>query len=169
LLGNIKPASLPDFNDGQALLTGQSNDYYKAEFIKRYGEETVLADPLGDSVILSLRLYADKGPTSAEWKFNKSGHAELLHLVGDMILHPYEIWLTPQKSESSGRIRLTKRYLSLWKTPDKQRIGGFAVFEVVGGCFQGITAFEPLKSNGKFDLAYLERQRQGVLLYGKGK
>jgi hypothetical protein len=39
---------------------------------------------------------------------------------------------------------------------------------VSGGVWQGVTAFVPLRK-GAADLAYLEKQRRGLLLHGKGK
>jgi hypothetical protein len=61
-------------------------------------------------------------------------------------------------------VRLAKRYVGLWKSQDKQRLAGLAVFEVADGEFQGVTAFAPMKG-GEPDLDYAERQRRGLLLY----
>ena len=86
-------------------------------------------------------------------------------LMGGMLKDPYEIWLTPQ-IDSNGRIRLSKRYICLWKTVDKERIGGLAVFESIGGVFHGVTNFIPFKGKtGIGDLRYVEKQRIGLLLY----
>jgi hypothetical protein len=41
---------------------------------------------------------------------------------------------------------------------------------VVDGVFQGVTNFTPLKGKKALpDLDYVEKQRVGVLLYGKGR
>jgi hypothetical protein len=85
-----------------------------------------------------------------------------------MMTEPFEIWLTPQR-DKTGKIRLTKRYICLWKTEDKKRIGGFAVFETWRGVLQGVTSFMPLRKNGTMNMGYLERQRSGVLIYAKGR
>lgn len=82
-------------------------------------------------------------------------------------MEPYEIWLTPQVNEA-GRIRLAKRYISLWKTADGERIGGYAAFEVADGVFQGITAFLPTRKSVPV-LESVEAQRRGLLLYPRGR
>ncbi|MHB8808957.1 MAG: phage minor head protein [Desulfobulbaceae bacterium] len=168
-LDNVRPALLQELPPGTLLPPGLGDDFYRAEFLRLYGEEKVLTDPLGESVILSLRSFmADKtSGMEPEWKFHKPGHGELLPMLGEVLTNPFEIWLTPQQDEVSGRVRLTKRYVGLWKTDDKkQRVGGLAVFEVADGVFQGVTAFEPLKK-GLPDLDYLDRQRLGHLLFGR--
>jgi hypothetical protein len=164
-LANVQPSAIADIDEGLLLASGMSDEAYKAEFISRYGEEQVLSDVIGDPVILSLRafqVYKEPGRPE-EWKFSKPGHGELIPMLGEMIQQPYEVWLTPQK-DATGKVRLSKRYIGLWKTEDKQRIGGLLVFEVVNGVFNGVTAFTPMTRKG-FDLKYLERQRQGLLLY----
>jgi hypothetical protein len=87
----------------------------------------------------------------------------------EMLLTPYEVWLTPQKNEA-GRIRLVKKYIGFWKTADREKIGGLGVYEVVDGVFQGVTNFTPLKGKKALpDIGYVEKQRAGILLYGKGR
>jgi hypothetical protein len=70
--------------------------------------------------------------------------------------------------DKSGKVRLGRRYISLWKTQDKKRVAGLAVFEVIDGVFQGVTSFVPT-TLGEPNLPYAERQRKGLLLYGKGR
>ena len=112
----------------------------------------------------------DKTPGAVEqWKFSKLGHGESIPFLERMIREPYEIWLVPQINEA-GRIRLAKRYVGLWKTADRQRIAGLSVYESADGVFQGVTHFVPLKGKtGIPYLSYAEKQREGLLLYGKGK
>ncbi|MHB1059811.1 MAG: phage minor head protein [Rhodanobacter sp.] len=167
-LDNVRPGEIPDVTEDMLLPAGQGAAFYQAEFVQRYGEEQVLTDGAGDPVILSLRSFlADKTPgADPVWKFEKPGHGELIPMLGEVIVNPFEIWLTPQRDEQSGRVRLAKRYVGLWKTEDKERIGGLAVFEVADGVFQGVTAFAPLRK-GKPDLRYLEQQRRGLLLIGQ--
>ncbi len=180
-LANVQPAKVPDLDESSLLPAGKDDAFYKGEFVKRYGEETVVRDGAGEPVIMTLRSFlVDKAPGSAEaWKFAKGGHGESIPLLQEMIEDPYEIWLTPQQDRETGRVRLSKRYVSLWKTEDKKKIAGLAVFEVVDGVFQGVTAFGFLgdtipnqKADSghvpqKADLSYAERQRQGLLLYPK--
>jgi len=167
-LANVQPAKVSDLDESALLPTGRDDAFYKSEFVQRYGEETVLRDGAGEPVIMTLRSFlVDKTPGAAEaWKFAKGGHGEAIPLLQEMIETPYEIWLTPQQDRQTGRVRLSKRYVSLWKTEDKKTIAGLAVFEVVDGVFQGVTAFIPMKKGGA-DLTYAERQRLGLLLYPK--
>jgi hypothetical protein len=106
---------------------------------------------------------AKKDDNAPIWKFSKLGHGESIPLLEELVKNPYEIWLTPQKN-SSGKIRLSKRYISIWKTADKRRIAGLAVYEVVDGKFMGVTNFIPRIKDSK-SLEYAERQRMGLLLY----
>lgn len=168
LLKNVRPAEIPDLDESILLPKGKGNDFYKEEFIKRYGEEKVVKDVIGEPVILSLRAFLkDKTPGAPEaWKFSKGGHGESIPLMEDILCEPFEVWLTPQK-DAAGKIRLTKKYIAFWKTADKKRIGGLGVYEVVDGVFVGVTNFIPL-SKGVPSLDYVERQRRGLLLYKKG-
>lgn len=166
-LKNVQGGDVPDLDESALLPSGKSDGFYKNEFLSRYGEERVLKDVLGDPVILSLRSFlVDKTPgATEEWKFKKSGHGESIPFLESMAAAPYEVWLTPQVSED-GKIRLSRRYVCPWKTKDKKRLGGIAVYEIVGGVFQGVTNFMPF-THGKPNLKYLERQRRGLMLYGK--
>lgn len=169
-LTNVRPSDISDIDASGLLPAGMSDDDYIRAFKERYGEEQVIADALGDPLILSLRTYlSDKRPgVKKRWKFVKTGHGETIPLLSEMVRAPYEIWLTPQQTKS-GRIRLTKRYICLWKTADKKRIGGLAVFEEVGGVLNGVTGFLPISEDGRPKLDYLDEQRVGVLLYPKRK
>lgn len=164
-LENVRSKTIPDVV-AKPLPAKLPDDQYKTAFLDLYGEEAVVSDPLKEPVILSLRSFlVIKEPGSPEiWKFDKPGHGESIPLLRDMIEKPYEIWLTPQQS-ATGKIRLAKRYISLWKD-ETGRVGGLAVFEVAGGRMEGVTSFLPFKK-GEVDLAYLEKQRNGILLYSQ--
>ena len=166
-LSDVRPSEVPDLDESMLLPAGREDEFYKKEFIRRYGEETLVEDVLGEPCLMSLRAYMDdKRPGQESWKFAKGGHGESIPLLEGMITHPYEIWLCPQKDQN-GRVRLARRYISVWKTQDRRRIGGLAVFEVADGVFQGVTAFLP-KRKGEFSLEYVAAQRRGLLLYGRG-
>lgn len=170
-LENVRPKQIPDLDATRLLPAGKEDDFYVKEFTKIYGSEKVVKDSVGDPVILSLRSFmANKTPGQETYKFSKRGHGETIPLLESMVTQPWEIWLTPQK-DKSGRIRLTKRYICVWKTADKERIGAFCVFEIWKGVLQGVTSFMPMKKKKmKIDWKYLERQRVGVLIYPrKGK
>ena len=168
-LRNVRPAAIANLEETMLLPAKQADELYIKAFKDRYGEELVVKDAAGEPVILSLRsfqVYKEPGKPQA-WKFSKPGHGEIIPLLQEAIEHPYEIWLTPQKN-ASGKVRLSRRYISLWKTEDKKRVGGLFVFEVNGGVFQGVTAYVPKKKKAGeqiSDVEYVERQRKGVLLY----
>ncbi len=163
-LENVKPAHIPDIDESKLLPKGKDDAWYKEKFIKQYGQEKLVTDAMGDPVIISLRSFmADKTPGKETYKFNKSGHGQSIPVLEQMVTEPYEIWLTPQK-DATGRIRLTKRYICIWKTEDKKRIGGFSVFETYHGVLQGVTSFLPMRK-GKTDFKYLEKLRTGVLMF----
>ena len=165
-LKNVK--NLETFPRSQTLPVGRSDAFYLSKFDELYADRPVIKDAAGDAVLLSKRAFMDRSPGGRDYKFAKPGHGEFLPLLSDTLEKPYEIWLTPQKSDD-GKVRLTRRYIRLWKVGGSdERIAGFAVFEVIDGVFQGITAFAPRKGqDGPPDIKYLERQRAGVLLYKK--
>ncbi len=162
---NVAPSAIADLDESMLLAAGMSDEVYREAFVRRYGEEAVLTDAAGEPVILSLRAFmADK--QAGTWKFSKSGHGEMIPLIDRMISEPYEVWLVPQIG-ADEKIRLTRRYICVWKTADKTRIGGLSVFESSGGVWQGVTQFLPRRKDGAWNLDYVERQRQGVLLWGR--
>ena len=167
-LADIDIGDIPKIDKSLLLPSGKSDEFYKKEFIKRYGEVKVVKDAAGEPVILSLRSFLEiKEPgIKKTWKFSKPGHGESIPLIGQMIEKPYEIWLTPQRNKR-GKIRLTKRYISLFRIAGK-KTGGFVIFESQKGVFQGVTSFIPFKK-GEPDLDYLERQRIGLLLFRTGQ
>ncbi|WP_321532275.1 phage minor head protein [uncultured Desulfuromonas sp.] len=164
-LENIAAKQIADLDESMLLKSGLTDEQYKQAFIDLYGEETVLTDVMGEPVILSLRAFEDRA--KGGWKFHKDGHGQIIPLIQSMIESPYEVWLTPQV-DKAGKVRLGRRYITLWKTQDKKRVAGMAVFEVIDGVAQGVTAFVPHKK-GEPNLPYTERQRKGLLLYGKGR
>lgn len=157
-LANVRPGDIADLNETALLPAGRTNDFYRAEFLRRHGEEKVVTDAAGDPVILSLRAFmVNKTPGAETWKFRQGGHGPAIPLMEEMLVAPYEVWLTPEMNET-GQIRLVKRYLGFWKTADKQRIAGLGVFEVADGVFQGVTIHSR---------ASAEKRRAGLLLYGR--
>ena len=167
-LKDIGIEDVPDLDESLLLPSGKNEDWYIEKFKELYGENgAVLKDVMGDPVLVTLRSFmGNKTPGQETYKFHKNGHGESINLLGEMVQKPYEVWLTPQK-DGNGRMRLTKRYISVWKTTDQKRSGGFAVFEMYRGELQGVTSFLPKKKNNEPDWNNIERHREGVLLYPK--
>ena len=157
------------FPEEDVLESGLADSVYITAFQDKYGGDSkVVKDPLGDSVLLSLRAFqADKSREAEEdLKTDKPGHGEAVELLEEMATKPFEVWLVPQVNDA-GRVRLVKRYISLWKVDNegKIKIGAWAEFETVDGILQGVTAFAPTTRSGAPNLEYLDRQRTGVRLY----
>lgn len=166
-LANVRAATIADLDEADLLRADLADEEYRAAFVERFGLETVLRDAIDEPVIVSLRSFIvnkEKGDVAGNYKFRKAGHGEVIPLLQEMIEEPFEIWLVPQQN-AKGQVRLAKRYITLWKTEDKERVAGMMVSEIVDGVFQGITAFAPQNKSGGSNLDYVERQRQGVLIY----
>jgi SPP1 gp7 family putative phage head morphogenesis protein len=117
--------------------------------------------PGGIPVAIDKGLFIQK--TTGKWKADKSGRGPYVKLLARTIKSPYEIWMVPAKAD--GRVYTTLRLLRLFSWQGK--LGGFAVFNLVGGrMWQGATTFTP--KLGKAEsvlLGYLEKQRRGTLIY----
>ncbi len=167
---NMQAQKLSVLDTSRLLPAGQSDGYYQAEFQKLYGKEKIVKDPAGQPVVLNLRTFLkDKTPgAQPEWKFSKRGHGTAIPLLEEILTSPDEIWLTPQRHQETGAIRLVRRYIKVWQIPKEKRIaGGFGVFEVVDGRLQGATIFLPEKKPDKAAIGYLNGNRVGLLLYKK--
>ncbi|KQC03142.1 MAG: hypothetical protein APR55_07090 [Methanolinea sp. SDB] len=169
-LENVRPKDIGELDESMLLPGGKTDAFYLDAFTQAYGAEKVMEDAMGEPVILSRRAFLiDKTPGApAQWKFNKAGHGESILVMDRLLKDPWEIWLLPQQNKQ-GQIRLAKRYVSLWRTRDKKKIGGMGVYEVAGGVFTGVTSFIPLTKKGEINLRYLDKQRRGLLLYKKGR
>ncbi len=134
-------------------------DYVKAflgEFGADIGKPVVFKDVVDDALVISEDLFLDR--KNSEYKAFKGDREVYLKVLADTIKDPAEIWLTPV--ESNGKQRLCKRYIGLYRD-EKQKIGGFVVFDLVDDMWQGTTAFKPA------NLRYLNKERVGSLLYAK--
>lgn len=179
---STRKLDLPDFPMDDMLPGGLTdaqcieafNDIY---LDKKTGEYLQVTDKLGDKVLLSPRAFqADKGRGASEdLKGYKSGHSEIIPLLAEMIEDPFEVWLVPQENDA-GKVRLVKRYIGLWQDEEGGKVAGMAMFEVVDGILQGVTAFLPQYTSddddpGEFrsNVAYVNKQRNGYRLYRRGR
>ncbi|MBM4394370.1 MAG: minor capsid protein [Deltaproteobacteria bacterium] len=159
---NIRPADLSEGPRDLLLPEGLPQEQYWDAFREAFGiepgGEAVVRDVLGDPVIVSDRMYSDKRGAS---KLGKEGHGTYVRTMPGILMDPYEVW-PPPTVYPDGRIVLRKRYVQVWRTPDKERIGGVVITEVERGRLVGVTGFSPEK------LEYVDaRLRKGVLLHGK--
>ncbi|SHI60651.1 PBECR2 nuclease fold domain-containing protein [Halodesulfovibrio aestuarii] len=145
---------------------GLSSEQYVKAFLSEFGLPSVKAStlhtlPSGHPVVISKSLFIDK--KTGLWKVKKSGREQHLRLLARTIKNPFEVWQVP--SELTGKPVHVLRTLRVF-TGENGRIGGFGVFNLVNGRkWVGATTFTPKLGNEKGMLKYLEKQRQGVLLY----
>ncbi len=170
---NLRPSELDEFPAEDLLPSGLPESAYWDAFHEAFGfgpgEEKVLRDKTGAPVILSDELFLDAG---GQPKIKKRGRERYVKILPKVLLDPDEIWITPMQYED-GRIVLRRRYVKVWRTPNKQRIAGVLVLEVENGRWVGITTFRPEQ-----DLEYLDGKpgdpesqarafRRGLRIYGK--
>mgnify|MGYP005833659463 CR=1 FL=1 len=87
------------------------------------------------------------------------GREAYLPLLPDVAKEPFEIWLSPEIGEKSGRVVFRKRYVKFYE--DEKRRHVLLVGESCGTTCTGYTFL-------RGDTAtYFEKQRRGWLLYGR--
>lgn len=145
--------------------------YVKA-FMGEFGLDDINASTIhtlpGDiPVVIDKQFFVDKA--TGALKVTRAGRERYVRLLARTIISPYEIWMVP--AEAANRITTTLRLIRLFGTPDRQ-YGGFAVFNLVGGRrWSGATVFTPgtgrrnVQAQTRAMLRYLERQRQGTLVF----
>ncbi|MDR1045336.1 MAG: phage head morphogenesis protein, partial [Candidatus Adiutrix sp.] len=177
-LKDIDPRHIRPIQPGDILPRGQSEEFYALEFLKLFG----LGSLDGSKVIslkgVNLPLVISKGflqdrRQEGEWvlKANKAGRGPYLPLMAKTILDPFEIWRT-QAVRPNGKIIQSLNLIRLFGQADEpsEQIGGFAVFRLLIGpnayFWNGSSAFPPQRGRSRESiLKYLERQRQGNLIY----
>lgn len=126
-------------------------DYYLEQFRKAIGgKEGFFKDPLGETVVLSETLFNHLKTSDGRMRF--------IPYIPEIIKEPYEIWLVPMKHKASGRVKIRKRYIKVFK--DSKNRYMLLVAESKGGIWEGYTVF-PTNAN------YANKARIGELLYGK--
>lgn len=92
------------------------------------------------------------------YKSNKNGRGQYMKILAQVIKNPYEIWRVPVTI--SGKQSETIRFIRVFDL-NGIPFGGFLVFNLVhsGRYWTAATVFRPNT------IDYLERQRQGTLLY----
>lgn len=131
-------------------------DKFLAEFGASIGNPVVFRDKIDDAVVISEELFRDRKENKL--KVFRADREIYLKLLADTIKDPVEIWFVPV--EKDGRSRICKRYIGIYQD-EKQKIGGFAIFDLIDGEWRGTTTFKPRSLNN------LDKQREGSLLYTK--
>jgi hypothetical protein len=152
------------------LSKGLKDEQYVSAFMSEFGlsidQSKVIELPGGVPVAISKEFFIDKA--TRQWKVQQYGREPYVKLLARTIQDPYEIWEVP--ATVSGRPMPVLRLIRIFQVAEN-KIGGFVVFNLVSGRYwQAATAFSPkLMSSGAVDeqamMAYLEKQRQGLLIY----
>ncbi|ABB40168.1 phage head morphogenesis protein, SPP1 gp7 family [Oleidesulfovibrio alaskensis G20] len=159
---HILPVTAKDILPG-----GLKAEEYVAAFLKEFNLADINASavhtiPGGIPVVIGKGLFIDK--KTGGWKVLKSGREQYLKLLARTVKEPWEVWQVP--AEVAGKPMPVLRLIRLFRDEEEARIGGFAVFNLVRGReWQGATTFTPKLGNEAAMLKYMERQRQGALLY----
>jgi len=165
-LSRLDPRHILKFTEADLLPKGLKDAEYVhaflAEFgLKGVGDSMVHRLPGGIPVPVSKDLFVDR--RTGGWKVRKEGRERYMRLLARTILNPYEVWLVP--AEVSGRRLTVLRALRLFAGEDG-RLGGFAVWNLVGGRrWREATAFAPKLLSAQRMIRYLERQRRGTLVF----
>lgn len=147
---------------------GLTDEEYVNAFLVQFDEE-LFVDRLGEPLAINDYLFRDR---SGQLKVSKDKlRHRYMKLLAGALKEPDEIWgiLEPDHARP-GKYRLKRRYIKRWvQTESGQPIQGFSAFEFGQGVWTGNTIFTPhRKRQGQRvpeNDSYLEKQREGVLLY----
>ena len=159
---HLMPDGLPD------------RDYVEA-FLNEFGTDQGLLfkDVQGEPIAINDYLFRD---AKGDYKVSKDKiRHRYIRLLARALIQPDEIWalLEPDQARP-GKYKLKRRYIARWVIEESGKpVHGFSAFEYSKGTWTGNTAFTPYSTRqGKREPqrdSYLEKQREGVLVYRKGK
>jgi len=165
-LATLDPRHILPLEPKDILPKGKTQAFYIAEFLKEFGlawgQSKVIRLPgVGSPVAIDENLYLG---ADNKYKITKQGREPYVKAMARTIQNPYEIWFGAAKQ---GKNTLTRLSLIRLFGTIENKIGGFAAFRLAGKKWEGMTVFTPRvgKENLEEMLAYLERERTGVLLY----
>lgn len=160
---NWRASDLMDLPEDQLLPGDTRPEVAHREFMAAFNlnaarPERIVVDSAGASLVVSDAF------VRKSWgglKLNNPDHVKFIRCYPEMLIQPDEIWLTPMRYPD-GHIELRRRYVRVFKTADKQRVGVGMILEFSGRRWVGTTAFGP----SNFD--YVDRHlRRGVLLHAR--
>lgn len=172
-IGPVAKPELPaatTISDSDILPDNLTDEEYVQAFLDEFGGNTqVFRDVLGEPLAINDLLFRDAAGALKVSK-DKVRH-RYMKLLGRALTHPDEIWgiLEPDVSRP-GKYRLKRRYIARWQSEESgQPIHGFSAFEFGQNLWTGNTVFTPYRKQRGERVpnrdAYLEKQREGVLLY----
>lgn len=148
----------------------QPVDYARA-FLGKFGADVgrgvVFKDVAGASLAIDEALFQDG---AGRWKADKDGRGPFMNLLADAVKEPDEIWLRWEESfDRPGTWLLKRRYIKSFIIDGNDGTQyGLSVFEHGKDGWSGSTAMmvKPDRTDTA-RLRYIERQRDGFLLYQK--
>lgn len=145
-------------------------DYARAflrEFGADLGQGVVFKDVTGAALAIDEALFKDG---AGQWKSIKNFRGPYMGLLADAVKAPDEIWLRWEESrDRPGSWLLKRRYIKSWQIEGPEGVQhGLSVFEQGKDGWSGSTAMmsQP-ERNPDARRRYIERQRDGFLLYQK--
>lgn len=172
-IGPVAKPGLPEptpVSAAAVLEDGLPDEQYVQAFLDEFGgAEQVFIDILGEPIAINDYLFRD-----ADGSF-KVGKDKIRHrymrLLARSLIQPDEVWaLLEPDFKTPGKYRVKRRYIKRWVLEENgQEVHGFSAFEYGQGTWTGSTVFTPYSKKKGVRApvrdAYLEKQREGVLLY----
>ncbi|HQP31945.1 MAG TPA: PBECR2 nuclease fold domain-containing protein, partial [Deltaproteobacteria bacterium] len=119
------------------------------------GDSAAYTDPRGDVVMITQALIDHYLEKTARLKAHRE---EFFPFLPDLIRNPFEIWVTFERNDVSGRIRAVKRYVKAIRTDGTHIVG--LVADVRKGYALNVTFYQG-------GLTGVKGLRKGRLLYGR--
>jgi len=140
---------------GEGLSRDEAKEALRSAYYEALGgRATTLRDPLNEPFEAGARL----GEYLLQDK-RLDGREAYLPLLPDVVQNPYEVWLSPEIGEKSGRVVFRKRYVKGYQ--DNKRRHMVVVADSCGTFGEGWNMVYSDTAN------YARNQRRGWLLYGR--
>ncbi len=149
------------------LLPEQYAQAFMGEFGAGIGKPVVFRDVADGALTIDENLFLSG---AGKWKADKDGRGAYMRLLADAVKNPDEIWLRWEASrDHPGTWLLKRRYIKSWEISDGQGTHyGLSVFEFGKDGWSGSSAMMAnIERNEGARRRYIERQRDGFLLYVK--
>ncbi len=162
------PTRVPAAN---LLPAGQTPQAYAQAFLQEFGlklgESKVFEDAARGPLVVSDDLFKAGDGT---WKADKDGRGPYMPLLAQAVKTPDEIWLRwEERRDEPGKWLLKRRYIKSWEVDGQDGPQyGLSVFELGQDGWSASTAMMSNADRGESARRrYIERQRDGFLLYRK--
>lgn len=167
------PAATP-ISQKNLMADGLTDEQYVQAFLDEFGEDDLIfKDVLGEPIAINDYLFR---AADGQYKVSKDKlRHRYVKLLARALIVPDEVWVILEPDHARpGKYRLKRRYIARWQLEESgQLVQGFSAFEYGQGLWTGNTIFTPhRKRQGQRvpeNDTYLEKQREGVLLYQKEK